>query len=283
MRDDIAKIVGGSNSQASAESKLKAWAEALKGDPRIVDAIMQPAVKADLGGQLFVSNVEVEQKTRMLADNDRPAFLDLPFREALQYWTDHGGSPEMLKRVLAAYKKNAEAAGQLFPDVLLSNTVAQLDRALREGSTLRDFQAAVEADAIAFGISPASSGYLENVFRTNIQTAYGAGRYRQLTNPDVIAVRPWVQYRTAGDTRVRNSHRALDGLIFKAASSEWRSIAPPNGYQCRCSMVSLDNQDVHDEIAANPRGPNIVTDRIPQDGNPDPGFDGPPTAPRRIR
>lgn len=209
---------------------------------------MQPAVMADLAGQLFVQNVELGQKTRLLADDRRPAFLRLPYAEALDYWTAQGGSREMLDKVLAGYRANAEAATELMLDNLSRSVIARVQYALEDGDTLQDFARGVREDTVLLGISPASSSYLETVYRTNVQTAYGAGRFRQLTNPDVMEVRQFVQYRTAGDNRVRENHALLDGVIFDASSEDWHRVAPPNGFSCRCSIVSLDAEGVREEL-----------------------------------
>jgi SPP1 gp7 family putative phage head morphogenesis protein len=106
------------------------------------------------------------------------------------------------------------------------------------------------------------------VFRTNVQSAYGAGRYKAIRNPVVTRTRPYVQYRTVGDSRVRDEHAALDGKTYASDDPVWQRIAPPNGFNCRCSMVTLSRVDAV--------GVEISTD-IPLDYVPTPGFDQPPT------
>lgn len=243
---------------------------------------MQPAVVADLAGQLFVSNVEVGKKTRLLADERRPAFLNLPYQEALDYWVANGGSREMLDRVLAGYRKRATGATALMLDSLSRSVIARVEYAIEEGDTLRDFAQGVRDDTVALGISPASSSYLETVYRTNIQTAYGAGRFRQITDPDVLDVRRWVQYRTAGDNRVRANHAALDGVIFDSSSSEWHRIAPPCGFNCRCSVVTLSDAQLKRELTGGTGRFATSVDNIQEllaDGPDSDSFAGPPTQP----
>jgi len=46
-------------------------------------------------------------------------------------------------------------------------------------------------------------------------------------------------YKTAGDERVRSSHKALDGVIRKVTDKFWDTHMPPNGWGCRCTVVSL--------------------------------------------
>lgn len=279
LREDIAGLVEKASTPDQLSKQLDAWAAGLLGDERIVSSLMQPAVMADLGGQLFVSNVEVGQKTRLLADERRPAFLNLPYQEALDYWVAQGGSREMLDKVLAGYRKRAADATALMLDSLSRSVIRRVESSLANGDTLRDFATGVRDDTVALGVSPASRSYLETVYRTNVQTAYGAGRFRQLTNPDVISVRRWIQYRTAGDNRVRENHRALDGVIFDASSSSWHRIAPPGGFNCRCSCVSLDDEQMRDELR---RGGQLSDDvgniaDLLRDGPDEDAFAGPPT------
>jgi SPP1 gp7 family putative phage head morphogenesis protein len=52
------------------------------------------------------------------------------------------------------------------------------------------------------------------------------------------------QYITAGDDKVRDSHRALDGKVFPANSEFWKTHFPPWDYNCRCQCVPLSDGDV---------------------------------------
>ena len=48
-----------------------------------------------------------------------------------------------------------------------------------------------------------------------------------------------LRYRTAGDDRVREEHRALDGVTLPASDDFWRYYYPPNGWRCRCDAVQV--------------------------------------------
>lgn len=45
------------------------------------------------------------------------------------------------------------------------------------------------------------------------------------------------EYRTVGDKNVRKSHEALDGKVFAKDDPVWDKIYPPNGWNCRCTVV----------------------------------------------
>ena len=48
-----------------------------------------------------------------------------------------------------------------------------------------------------------------------------------------------LQYRTAGDSRVREEHAALDGITLPPSDPFWDSYLPPNGWNCRCTAVQV--------------------------------------------
>ncbi|MRI64665.1 DUF935 family protein [Ornithobacterium rhinotracheale] len=47
----------------------------------------------------------------------------------------------------------------------------------------------------------------------------------------------YYEYQTAGDSKVREAHQALDRKVFDILSPGDKAIWPPNGYGCRCEMV----------------------------------------------
>ncbi|MCF0203337.1 MAG: minor capsid protein [Bacteroidaceae bacterium] len=48
-----------------------------------------------------------------------------------------------------------------------------------------------------------------------------------------------LQYRTAGDNRVRPEHQALDGITLPITDPFWDSYYPPNGWNCRCTVAQV--------------------------------------------
>ena len=50
---------------------------------------------------------------------------------------------------------------------------------------------------------------------------------------------PLLQYKTAGDARVRQSHKPLNDLIFPMDHPFWDKFMPPNDWNCRCNVKQL--------------------------------------------
>ena len=63
-----------------------------------------------------------------------------------------------------------------------------------------------------------------------------------------------LQYRTAKDDRVRPEHAALDRVTLPITDSFWESYYPPNGWNCRCTVVQVRKskypETPHDEAMA---------------------------------
>lgn len=54
--------------------------------------------------------------------------------------------------------------------------------------------------------------------------------------------RYYLQYRTAKDNKVRPEHAALDGVTLPMSDSFWETYYPPNGWNCRCTVVQVRKQ-----------------------------------------
>ena len=63
-----------------------------------------------------------------------------------------------------------------------------------------------------------------------------------------------LQYRTAGDGKVRPEHAALNGVTLPPSDTFWEDYFPPNGWSCRCNVVQVRKSKFpatpHDEAMA---------------------------------
>ncbi len=59
-----------------------------------------------------------------------------------------------------------------------------------------------------------------------------------------------LQYRTAGDDKVRPEHAALHGVTLPMSDPFWDEYYPPNGWNCRCTVVQV----LKDKYPATDRG-----------------------------
>jgi len=86
---------------------------------------------------------------------------------------------------------------------------------------------------------------LENIYRTNIQSAYMAGRYKQ--QMENARFRPYFQYQSIIDSRTRPAHSALNGKVFRYDDPFWDTHYPLQGFRCRCRVRALTEKQVKDK------------------------------------
>lgn len=114
--------------------------------------------------------------------------------------------------------------------------VMQLNKILDNDKTYADFKR--EAIKVLDAFNRAN---LKTEYDLAVSTSQNAANWiRQKKERDLF---PYLKYLTAGDNRVRESHAALDGKIFRVTDNTWLSIYPPNGWNCRCEMIQLRDPD----------------------------------------
>lgn len=128
---------------------------------------------------------------------------------------------------------------------VLADIQAAVQGAIERGETERWFRAqlvdtlrekgwwgpAVQVDPVTLEariIQQGSLRRLQTIYRTNLQSAYMAGRHRQAM--EQIDRAPYAQYLAVRDSRTRPAHAALHGKVFRLDSPEWGMVSPPNGY-----------------------------------------------------
>lgn len=85
-------------------------------------------------------------------------------------------------------------------------------------------------------------GRLKTIFRTNMQASYAAGQWEQIDATKQVA--PYLLYDAVDDYRTREEHAAWDGTVLKVDDPWWTDHYPPNGYNCRCSVIQLTEDEV---------------------------------------
>ncbi len=162
----------------------------------------------------------------------------LPMAEAQAFWRDKVpmGYGEFAKLSDEAKVKAVAISGIAKGDEL-NTVVAALQKAIDQGTTLDEFKADCGSIIERRGWTGKRSWRIDNIFRTNIQTAYNVGQYKQLMEDSEIF--PVWQYSAINDSRTRPTHLAMDGRAWPANHPMWDIWFPPNGYRCRCSVIGL--------------------------------------------
>ena len=175
-------------------------------------------------------------------------------------------------------------AGVLKLDVLTTLREHTL-KAIQKGMTFEDYKSSLGNRFAEAGFSPTfkaktksgkekivtlTPSRLENIFRTNIQSAYNSGRLQQQQKAiESSSEEMFYLYNATLDKRTRPSHKKLDGLCLPVSDPIWKKIYPPNGFRCRCSVSLIS--------ATQAKRLGVRIRRNAPSAAPDKGFEGQPT------
>lgn len=107
----------------------------------------------------------------------------------------------------------------------------------------------VRAAEIVAGMGDFTRSYAHMAYRTNLNTAYTAGRMEQARQPEIRVALPAFERWSIRDSAVRRgresdgpkgglkeNHVAAHGFVADTADPRWRLYASPSGYGCRCGI-----------------------------------------------
>lgn len=119
--------------------------------------------------------------------------------------------------------------------------VQKLNQLYRKAKTFEEFSREAAKVCTKF-----NKVWQKTEYDTANLTAESAANYQRLIKK---ANRfPYWQYVTAGDDRVREEHRKLNGVILEVKDPRWDKIYPPNGWKCRCRVKPLLRNEANESI-----------------------------------
>jgi len=167
----------------------------------------------------------------------------LPMEEARRFWKDKVQvAPAAFRKLADEAKVKAFAVSGIAKGDELNTVFTAMERAIDDGISFDQFKRECGDIFERRGWTGKRAWRVDNIFRTNIQTAYNVGRYKQLTEDrDVL---PFWMYSAINDSRTRPTHLAMNGRVWPADHPVWNTWYPPNGYRCRCSVIALTERQV---------------------------------------
>lgn len=97
------------------------------------------------------------------------------------------------------------------------------------------------------------------IYTTNLKTSYAAGRWAQMTDPDVLKARPFWVYKHRTVENPRLEHKSWHDLVLVAMHPWFLTHWTPNGWGCNCTIISINGRQL---AAMGKSGP----DSPPNDG-----------------
>ena len=163
----------------------------------------------------------------------------LPFAEAVSFFRDKLNLPTAAfdDLVGAAHAKAFVSAGA-YQAELLAELRQMTERAIVGGMDIREFRKQFRPLVERYGWQLKGGGPAwrsDLIWRTNINTAYQAGRWQQFEEGGI----DYLKY--VHNDRVRNPrphHVAMDGTVLPRTDPFWEKNYPPNGWGCKCRAVA---------------------------------------------
>jgi len=158
----------------------------------------------------------------------------MPFTEAVEFFRDKvvmtPGEYAALVAEVGEYASSlAFKVAHLAAADILQDLHGEILKALSEGGTFWDFREGIDEIMARRGWQGLTPYRLDNIFRTNIQSAYNVGRHKQMKA--VASRRPYWEYDAVNDSHTRPSHLANDGKIYPHDHPFWTTWYPTNGYR----------------------------------------------------
>jgi len=204
----------------------------------MVEAIEKLIGSSYMLGLIHAEEENPERKINAADETEIPA---VPFTEAIQFLKSKVPmSKTEWNKLEPKLRFRAFTVAKLGEAEIVNKAKQILVSALEKGgsysSTWEELKKKVNVDT--FGIKP---GYWENVFRTNTQSAYIAGKLQQYENTGVAAY----QLMVIEDDRTSKICRHLltesgYGMILPVGHPFWKKYGfPPYHFQCRTSIRAI--------------------------------------------
>lgn len=174
-------------------------------------------------------------------------YKGMPFQEAIDLFRQKVNLPtERWNDLWAGMHARAFMVAGASKDELLADLRAAVDKAISDGTTLATFRKDFDQIVAQHGWSyQGGRGWRTRViYETNLRTAYMAGRYRQMTDPAVLAARPYWEYRHGDSAHPRPMHLSWNGTVLPADHPWWQTHYTPNGWGCKCKVFALSGRDL---------------------------------------
>jgi SPP1 gp7 family putative phage head morphogenesis protein len=181
-----------------------------------------------LGSDHLSTRLELADEPEAIPFDDAAAFLRARVPLTKDEWTDL--EPKLRFRAFTTAALSTPDA----VDRVRRMAVAAIDK----GTPFSEFWTAAKAESAAgLGDSP---WYWETVYRTNVQTAYNAGRAAEVMrlNP------PYLEFVGIEDSRQTSICQERSGTILPSSHPFWQSNWPPLHFNCRSTVRAVFAEEV---------------------------------------
>lgn len=176
--------------------------------------------------------------------SDFDKVFNLPFREAEAFFKEKLNIPtrEWTDLWQGEHSRGFMSAGA-YKAELLADLRGIVDKAIAGGLTLKEFRQQFIPLVGKHGWQLKGGGPAwrsDLIWRTNIATAYQAGRWKQIETAGI----KYLRYVHADGVRhPRPNHVAMNGTVRPVGDAFWSVNYPPNGFRCHCRAAPVSEAE----------------------------------------
>lgn len=166
------------------------------------------------------------------------------FDEAMEWFDERVPvTPEQIETLTTEQRVRAITIAGITEANMVADVFAEIANAAESGEGIDVFRKRIKVK-LGDAWTKSTAHKLDTAMVTTTQTAYNAGRYKQLTDTDVMRTREFWIYDSVVDDRTTFNCQALDQFTAPADDAQWAGIYPPGHHRCRAGIRSQTRRQV---------------------------------------
>ena len=194
-------------------------------------------------------------------------YVVLPFLLAIEFFQQKLNMPTETWREIwkEMHGRAFSVAGAIKTDLIEDLRVA-VNKGIEDGTTIDEFRNDFDQIVSAHGWKYRGGREWRTavIFNTNLSVAYSRGHYQQSIDPAVKSVRPYFRYVPSYSANRREEHKKWYNIILPVDDPFWNTHYPPNGWGCKCGIVSHSKREVARLTKEEASGPFPVKQKAPK-------------------
>lgn len=178
------------------------------------------------------------------------ASFQVKFQEQIDYLKQKTNLPTQSYKDITSRQHDRAfvVAGAMKAD-LLNDLHNAVNKAVADGQSFQQFQDSFDDIIGKHGwLNDEDDKYkawrAKMIYQTNLKTSHAAGRYKQMTSPEMVKLRPYWRYRHNTIENPRIQHEKWNNLVLPVDAAFWRVNFPPNGYGCNCTIEAINERQL---------------------------------------
>lgn len=145
---------------------------------------------------------------------------------------------EQIKKLVEATSNQVIPGYAAYEELIAKQLLKAAAKGMKEDLHVKDFSKLVRNTLTRAGVS-SKPNVVNQITRDTLNMNFMAGRLSNNAKPEIQEILWGYRYVTVDDDRVRPTHAVLDGVCLPKDDPFWKRNMPPNGPNCRCSVIEV--------------------------------------------